>query len=209
METMIKKIWDWTLMLLALLFLYAFSYPAFTTEVTPNMQSILDLIQWISWLAFAFDLLFSIWKAEDKKAYVRSHPLELLAVFLPFLRPLRLLRLLSFGSMVLSKVSVGRSVGISFKVAITSFFLAYVAAIQITIIERPLESSNIKTFGDGFWWAITTVTTVGYGDRFPVSTEGRFIAFCLMILGISLLGVLTATVAAWFVRMSQEDEAAN
>lgn len=206
---MIKKIWDWTLMLLALLFLYAFSYPAFTPEVTPNMQSILDLIQWISWLAFAFDLLYSIWKAENKKAYVRSHPLELLAVFLPFLRPLRLLRLLSFGSMVLSKVSVGRSVGISFKVAITSFFLAYLAAIQITIIERPLESSNIKTFGDGFWWAITTVTTVGYGDRFPVSTEGRFIAFCLMILGISLLGVLTATVAAWFVRMSQEDEVAN
>jgi voltage-gated potassium channel len=209
METMIRKLWDWTLMLLALLFLYAFSYPAFTTEVTPKMQSILDSIQWISWLAFAFDLLFSIWKAEDKKAYVRSHPLELLAVFLPFLRPLRLMRLLSFGSMVLSKVSVGRSVGISFKVAITSFFLAYVAAIQITIIERPLENANIKTFGDGFWWAITTVTTVGYGDRFPVSTEGRFIAFCLMILGISLLGVLTATVAAWFVRMSQDDEVAN
>jgi voltage-gated potassium channel len=72
-------------------------------------------------------------------------------------------------------------------------------------VERPLENSNIKSFGDGFWWAITTVTTVGYGDRFPISTEGRFIAFFLMLLGISLLGVLTATVAAWFVRMSQED----
>jgi len=193
-------------MLLALMFLYAFSYPAFSQEVTSSMETRLEVIQWVSWVAFAIDLILNVVQAPDKKSYLLKHPIELLAVFLPFLRPLRLLRLLSFGSMVLSKVSVGRSINISLKVAVTSFFLAYVAAIQITIIERPLQNSNIKSFGDGFWWAITTVTTVGYGDRFPVSTEGRMIAFFLMILGISLLGVLTATVAAWFVRMSQDDE---
>lgn len=204
-----KKIWDFSLMILALMFLYAFSYPAFVENISSSTQSKLELIQWVSWLGFATDLFANIVNAKDKKSYIRKHPLEVMAVFLPFLRPLRLLRLLSFGSMVLSKVSVGRSVNISFKVALTSFFLAYVAAVQITIIERPLQSSNIKTFGDGFWWALTTVTTVGYGDKFPVSTEGRFIAFCLMLLGISLLGVLTATVAAWFVRMSQDDEIAK
>jgi voltage-gated potassium channel len=193
-------------MILALLFLYAFSYPAFYQNISEEVQFRLEVIQWVSWIAFTLDLVTKIFKSQNKKVFIKKHPLELLAVFLPFLRPLRLLRLLSFSSMVLSKVSIGRSVGISLKVALTSFFLAYVAAVQITIVERPLDQSNIKSFGDGFWWAITTVTTVGYGDRFPVSTEGRFIAFGLMILGISLLGVLTASVAAWFVRLSQNDE---
>ena len=206
---MVRKIWDTVLMLLALLFLFAFSYPAFVLDVSEGMQATLEIIQWISWFAFAIDLLVNILNANDKMMYLRKHPLEFLAVFLPFLRPLRLLRLLSFGSLVFSKVSIGRSVGISFKVVLTCFFLAYVAAIQITIAERPLENSNIKSFGDGFWWSMTTVANAGYGDRFPVSTEGRFIAFCLMMLGISLFGVLTATVAAWFVRISQTDDKAK
>lgn len=206
MISLLEKWWNRALMLLAILFLFAFSYPAFSPHVSGRMQGILEAIQWISWVAFAADLAMSILRAENKKQYIRSHPFEILPVLLPFLRPLRLLRLLSFSSMVISKVSIGRSIGISIRVALTSFFLAYVAAIQITLIERPLANSNIKSFGDGFWWAITTVTTVGYGDRFPVSTEGRLIAFCLMLLGISLLGVLTATVAAWFVRISQDDQ---
>lgn len=92
------------------------------------------------------------------------------------------------------------------KVAITTVFVAYIAAVQITITERAVESSNIKNFADGFWWAITTVTTVGYGDRYPTTTEGRLLAVMLMLMGISLVGVITASVAAWFVKMSQDAE---
>jgi voltage-gated potassium channel len=68
-----------------------------------------------------------------------------------------------------------------------------------------VEGSNIKNFGDGLWWAMTTVTTVGYGDKFPVTTEGRFLAVALMIMGISLVGVITASVAAWFVKISDAE----
>ena len=92
------------------------------------------------------------------------------------------------------------------KVAIASIFIAYVAAVQVTISERGIEGSNIKNFGDGIWWAVTTVTTVGYGDRFPVSSEGRLLAVLLMIAGISLVGVITASVASWFVRMSHDEQ---
>jgi voltage-gated potassium channel len=91
------------------------------------------------------------------------------------------------------------------KVAISALFISYIAAIQITISERSVEGSNIKTFSDGLWWAVTTVTTVGYGDRYPTTSEGRLLAVLLMITGISLVGVITASVAAWFVKMSQED----
>ena len=108
------------------------------------------------------------------------------------------------GSLILARINIARSVGITLKVTVVSLFLTYMAAVQITVVERVQESGNIKTFGDGLWWAITTVTTVGYGDRFPVTTEGRVLAFGLMIVGISLIGVITATVAAWFVGMMQD-----
>lgn len=96
---------------------------------------------------------------------------------------------------------------ITVKVAISSAFISYIAAIQITISERSVEGSNIKNFHDGLWWAVTTVTTVGYGDRYPTTAEGRILAVVLMITGISLVGVITASVAAWFVKMSQEESA--
>ena len=98
---------------------------------------------------------------------------------------------------------MGKQFAITLKVFIASIFIAYVAAIQITISERAVEGSNIKNFGDGIWWAITTVTTVGYGDKFPTTMEGKFLAVGLMIVGISLMGVITASVAAWFVKMGQ------
>jgi voltage-gated potassium channel len=135
-----------------------------------------------------------------------KHPLDIAAVLLPFLRPLRVLKVISFGSLALQKVAIGRQFAITVKVFITSVFIAYVSAVQITISERTIESSNIKNFGDGLWWAITTVTTVGYGDRYPTTMEGKVLAVGLMIVGISLMGVITASVAAWFVKMGAKKE---
>ena len=200
-----KRIWSETLTILALAFLVAFSWPAFVAEIDPQTQRILDFVQWISWIAFAIDLTIGIILADKKIKYFTHHPFEVLTVLLPFLRPLRLLRVISFGSLVIQKVAVGRQFAISVKVFLTSILLAYIGAVQITIIERGVEGSNIKNFGDGIWWAITTVTTVGYGDRFPTTSTGRLLAVGLMLVGISLMGVITASVAAWFVKMSQDD----
>ena len=204
---MMQKVWNQTLTVLALAFLVAFSYPAFNTDISDSTQISLDLIQWISWGAFASDLLYGLSTAKNKKSFLLKHPLDIAAVLLPFLRPLRLLRIISFGGLALQKVAMGKQFAITLKVFIASIFIAYVAAIQITISERAVESSNIKNFGDGIWWAITTVTTVGYGDKFPTTMEGKFLAVGLMIVGISLMGVITASVAAWFVKMGQGESA--
>ena len=200
-----KRIWSETLTVLALAFLIAFSWPAFVTEIDSQTQRILDYIQWISWIAFTIDLLIGFISADKKLKFLIHHPLEVVTVLLPFLRPLRLLRVISFGSLVIQKVAVGRQFAITLKVFLASILLAYIGAVQITITERGVEGSNIKNFGDGLWWAITTVTTVGYGDRFPITTSGRVLAVFLMIVGISLMGVITASVAAWFVKMSQDE----
>jgi voltage-gated potassium channel len=201
----VKRIWNEILTVLALLFLIAFSYPAFVSQVSTQAQRNIDLIQWISWSAFAFDVGFGLVRSEDRRRYLRQHPLEVASVLLPFLRPLRLLRVISFAGLAIQKVAIGRQFTITIKVALTAFFVAYISAIQITLIERSVIGSNIKTFEDGLWWAITTVTTVGYGDRFPTTNEGRALAVLLMITGISLIGVITASVASWFVRMSTNE----
>ena len=201
-----RKVWNEFLTVLALTFLFAFSYPAFTESISDSTNQILGIIQWVCWVAFAIDLMFGLVTSENKFLYMKRHPLEIASVLLPFMRPLRLLRVISFGGLALQKIAVGRQFAITVKVAITTVFVAYIAAVQITITERAVEGSNIKNFADGFWWAITTVTTVGYGDRFPTTTEGRLLAVMLMFMGISLVGVITASVAAWFVKMSQDAE---
>ena len=200
-----RRLWNSTLTFLAIAFLVSYSYPAFVDEISTSVQSILDTVQWVSWIAFAADLLVGVLAAESKVHFLKRHPLEILAVLLPFLRPLRLLRFISFGTLVFEKVNLGKSIAISFKVIVTALFLTYLAGIEITLAERGEPGATIQTVGDGFWWAITTLTTVGYGDIYPTTTEGRFIAVGLMVSGICVLGVISATVAAWFVKMTQDD----
>jgi len=205
----LARYWENLLTVLALVYLTAFSYPAFVSEISTTTQSRLEIIQWSTWTLFAVDVVYGVYRAENKKDYLKSHPLEILSIGLPFLRPLRLLRVISFGALVIQKIAVGRQLAITFKVFLFSILVAYIAAIQITITERDVDSSNIKNIGDGLWWAITTITTVGYGDKFPTTSTGRVLAVGLMLVGISLMGVITASVAAWFVKMSQDDSESN
>ena len=200
-----NKFWENSLTVLALVYLAAFSYPAFVAEISITTQNRLEIVQWSTWALFALDLLIGILKSSNKKSYLKSHPLEILSVALPFLRPLRLLRVITFGALVIQKIAVGKHLAITFKVFLFSILIAYIAAVQITITERDVPTSNIKSFGDGLWWAVTTVTTVGYGDKFPTTSMGRVLAVGLMLVGISLMGVITASVAAWFVKMSQDE----
>jgi voltage-gated potassium channel len=83
-----------------------------------------------------------------------------------------------------------------------------VAALATLDAERWSPDANITTFGDALWWACTTITTVGCGDYFPVTAQGRFIAVTLMVAGIAMLGVLTAALASWFIeRLGRVDAA--
>lgn len=199
------RVWNSALTILALVFLVAYSLPAFITDLSENASKIIDAIQWVSWIAFALDLLFGFYSASNKKEFLKRNPLAILSVALPFLRPLRLLRFISFGTLVLDKVNLGKSVGISVRVITTALFLTYIAAIEITLAERNQPGATINSFGDGIWWAVTTLTTVGYGDMYPTTTQGRYIAIGLMISGICVLGFVSATIAAWFVKLNQDD----
>jgi voltage-gated potassium channel len=72
------------------------------------------------------------------------------------------------------------------------------AAWAMWLLERDHPGSNIHSYPNALWWAMETVTTVGYGDHHPVTTAGRFVASGLMVVGLALVGVITATVVTWF-----------
>jgi voltage-gated potassium channel len=84
-----------------------------------------------------------------------------------------------------------------------SLLLIVVSSIAILQFETVPES-NIKGAQDALWWAISTITTVGYGDRFPVTIEGRLVASFLMICGVGLFGTLSGFVASWFLKPTEE-----
>jgi voltage-gated potassium channel len=87
-----------------------------------------------------------------------------------------------------------------FRVLIAAAATLFLGAWLVLLFEENAKGSNIHNYPDALWWAIVTVTTVGYGDRYPVSEGGRAVAVILMLLGIGLIGVLTATVASVFVK---------
>ena len=125
------------------------------------------------------------------------------------LRPLRALRGVLAVSIIARR---GRSFARGRVVAYVAgavALVAFIAALAMLDAERGEPDATVATFGDALWWAATTVTTVGYGDYFPSTTEGRLVAVGLMVTGIALLGVITAALASWFVEKVGEVQAAE
>ena len=136
--------------------------------------------------------------APRRGRYVLKHWLDVLIIALPLLRPLRLLRLVTLLKVLNRRATSGLRGRVAVYVAGGSALLAFCGALAVLSVERG-RGGNIASFGDALWWAATTMTTVGYGDRYPVTGQGRMVAVALMLSGIALLGVVTATLASWLV----------
>ncbi|MGN6242310.1 MAG: potassium channel family protein [Motilibacteraceae bacterium] len=199
---------DIPLTLLAVVFVVVLVLPL-AHPLTPAEARVLQVANAVIWFGFAVDYLARLYLAPARWPFVRRHPLDLLVVVVPFLRPLRLarlarlLRLVRVYALVVSATrrAGGRAVRqVTVFVALVSALILATTAVIVYDAERR-GGGNIRSLGDAFWWALATVTTVGYGDRFPVTTTGRVAAGVLMLTGIALAGVLTASVAAWFVNV--------
>jgi voltage-gated potassium channel len=125
-------------------------------------------------------------------------------VALPFFRPLRLLRLVTLLSVL------HRTLGDTLRGRVVTYvvgsatMLVFVGALAVLDVEQSAPEAKILTFGDALWWAITTITTVGYGDMYPVTPLGRMVAAALMMSGIAVLGVVTASIASWLVQRVED-----
>jgi voltage-gated potassium channel len=89
-------------------------------------------------------------------------------------------------------------------VAGSAALLVFVGALAVLDVEQWAPDAKILTFGDALWWATSTITTVGYGDMYPVTPIGRLVATALMMSGIAVLGVVTASIASWLVQRVED-----
>ena len=176
---------------------------------------------WAIWGFFAVDLAVRVWLARGhRRTYLTSHWYDVGIVVLsvlPYFRPLRILRsaralrVLRAARVTMYATSIwhvalrlwgglaGRAV-----IVVIPVILATGSA-GVWLLEKD-SNDAIDHYGDAAWWAITTVTTVGYGDIAPVTTEGRLIAAVLMVTGIAAFGVVTANVAAGLTRQRQPEQ---
>ncbi|MFJ2741188.1 potassium channel family protein [Streptomyces sp. NPDC087440] len=195
------------LLVLALAFAVAYAVPIVAPDAPRGVHRACLWAEWAVWGAFALDYLVRLVLAPAKWLFVRSHPLDLIAVLLPLARPLRLLRLVS------TLLLVGRRARMSPQITLTAYVggsvvgLLMFGSLAVLEVERDAPGGNIKTLGDAVWWSFTTMTTVGYGDHSPTTGLGRLIAVGLMLSGIALLGVVTANIAAWFISRFERDDA--
>lgn len=198
------------LLILALALVPMLIIPA-VTDVPEPWDGVILAGDWFIWAVFAVDFTLKLAVAPRRAEYVRTHWLEAAMVVLPFLRPLRVLRLLRLarvGVVLGVNVRLFRSIFASrgSKVLVASVLGILVAgAVLGYLAERGEPGAPIQTFDDALWWAIVTMTTVGYGDVFPTTPMGRAVGVALMLLGIAALSALTASIAAFFVREQGDD----
>ncbi|GIL37047.1 potassium channel family protein [Phycicoccus sp. DTK01] len=197
---------EWPLTVAALFFLVAYAWPILDPTLSGGWLSALEVLSWTAWAAFLVDYLVRLRLASHRVEFVRHNLIDLAVVVLPLLRPLRLLRLVTLLAVLNRKAGGSLRGRVSVYVAGAALMVILVASLAELQAERGAPGALIRTFGDALWWAATTVTTVGYGDLYPVTTQGRWVAVGLMLAGIALIGVVTATFASWLIEQVAEIE---
>ncbi len=188
-----------------------------TVDLSPRLTVSFEAIDWMIWAAFALEYGIRLYLAPVKRQFVRGNVIDLVVVVVPFLRPIRVLRSArALRLLRASRVAVmlGRAVDaggdilrrhkLNYALLVT-LFVVVGAGVLVSEVERSAPTAEIKTVADGLWWAVTTVTTVGYGDLTPVTALGRGIAVVLMLMGVGLFGLLAASLASFFIEKQSED----
>jgi voltage-gated potassium channel len=185
--------------------------------ILPEQISIaLDRFDFAICMLFLADFFFQFYTAENKLAYMKWGWIDLISSipniqFLRWGRMFRIIRILRIlrgvrsTRLIFQIMFTKRNHGTFASVVVTCFILVIFSTIAILICEKA-PNSNIKTAGDALWWAYTTISTVGYGDYYPMTFEGRIIAAILITAGMALFGTFTAYVASWFFTATGEKE---
>jgi voltage-gated potassium channel len=174
----------------------------------PNIHDLLQLIDDGICFIFIYEFFHRLITSKNKRNFLKWGWIDLVSSipsfpFVRFGRLFRLVRILrilrAFRSLrvLIKHIFRNRVQGTMSLVVIITCLVVIFSSISILIVEKD-PNSNIKTGEDAIWWSLVTVTTVGYGDKYPVTTEGRIIAAVLMFVGVGMFGTFTAYVASWF-----------
>lgn len=188
--------------ILALIFIILYATEILVPGLPYGVATTFSVLNYLIWAVFLVDVGARCYLSPSWWRYLLKHPVDALAVLLPALRSLRVLRVFATGQLFLSRTKGLAQAGQA--IVLAAGMLMFLGALAVLDAERTAEGSLITTFPDALWWAVTTLTTVGYGDIYPVTGTGRMVAAAMMFVGISLVGIITASIASWFVAQSSD-----
>ncbi len=180
--------------------------------LTPEETLLLQRIDWFVCTIFLTDFFVHLWKAPNRLAYLRWGWIDLLSsipavdwlrwgrVF----RILRILRALRSFHEVAEHFRLAPAKGTFGAVSLLTVLVAIFAALAMLQVEKDAPGANIQSADNALWWAFVTLTTIGYGDHYPVTGAGRLIAVVLVLCGLSIFGTFTALIASFFVGRFQK-----
>ena len=152
----------------------------------------------IIWALFVINLIVKVLIAPRRLSFLKSNILEVIVV-IPYLQPLRIV---FFGTKAIwGMTKIARP---DFLIVVSGG-LVIISATIVTSLERS-SNPELGSFPDALWWAIVTITTVGYGNQEPVTFFGRIVAVILMITGVGFFGAIAANLAAFFVRKDEDEK---
>ena len=178
-------------------------------QLSGELTILLNYIDNVICIVFLIDFSIRFKNSENKLEFMKWGWIDLVASIpsVDFLRAGRLLRLirllrvfraLKSTKLIYEHINRNKRQSALTSVALISFLMIVFSSIAILQFEKDINS-NIKTAEDAIWWSYVTITTVGYGDKFPITTEGRIIGAILMTTGVGIFGTFTALVSSWFI----------
>jgi len=181
-----------------------------------EVTRLLNIIDGFICIVFLYDFFYRFFKAPSKFEFLKWGWIDFISSiptfdFLRYGRLIRIFRVLrvlrAFRSVrfISAHIFRNRTQGTFATVSLIAVMMIIFGSIAILQVEKD-PNSNIKSAEDAIWWAFTTMTTVGYGDKYPITTEGRIVAGFLMITGVGLFGTFTGFVAAWFMGDKGKEE---
>lgn len=179
----------------------------------PQLVLVIQYIDNILCLFFFLDFLYTFYLAENKVKYFMTWGWIDLLSSIPMLdafragRLVRIFRLLRIirgikAAKLLTQLIIHKTENTILAIGICFILMLSISSLAILVFEDVPEA-NIKCAEDAIWWAYVTITTVGYGDRFPVTSEGRILGAILMTIGVGLFGIFSGFVASWFIKPSE------
>ncbi|MDE2386689.1 MAG: potassium channel family protein [Actinomycetales bacterium] len=186
---------------LVYLALYAFEVLA---DFEPATLFDIVLVNDVIWGIFIVDFVIRFFISQNKGRFIKRNLVELVSLILPFFRAFRMFRvIIAIG--FLTRVAQSLQGKINVYLGLILPLLVFTCSLGVYEAEHTAPGANITNFGDAVWWAFVTITTIGYGDYYPVTLEGRAIAVLLMLSGLALVSLITISLGSWFLSRLEID----
>lgn len=182
---------------LALVYLALYAFEVLGDEKLVQQYDLI-LFSDLIWATFIIDFVARFVLHADKKLFLKRNVVEFIALILPIFRAFRMFRVVvAIGFLARAAQTLQSRINVYLGLVLP--LLVFTCSLGVYEAEHNAPGANITNFGDALWWAFVTVTTIGYGDYFPVTLEGRAIAVLLMLSGLALVSVITVSFASWFL----------